>query len=313
MNNNFNFNNYQPARPASPLKGLRDFFMGRSMLSRLIIINVAVFLLVNIAGLFQFFMQIPYLQNGKETNILVYWLALPSNPDTLLHRPWTIISYMFLHENFLHIFFNMLMLYFGGKLFTEYLGSKKLLLTYLLGGIFGGIFYVTAYNIFPVFSNIAGISIVLGASASVLAIIIAIATFIPDYSLNMLFIGKVKFKYMALIFVALDLLSIQKDNPGGHIAHLGGAFWGFIYILALKSKVIGNNLANPFKKLFRRKPKFKGYTSYTRPPVNEDDYNKVRADNQKKTDAILDKIKKSGYSSLTKEEKEFLFKASSKP
>ena len=141
---------------------------------------------------------------------------------------------MFTQEGFFHIFFNMLLLYVGGKIFTDYLSEKKLLTTYIFGGLFGGLFYVASYNIFPAFQNVVSSSIAIGASASVLAILVAIAVYVPNYSITFLLIGRIKLIHVALIFIVIDLLSIEKDNPGGHLAHLGGALWGYSIYNAIK-------------------------------------------------------------------------------
>ena len=230
--NNYNFKNPNNGNPnfgqrqASPFDGMKRFFMSKSMLSRLILINIAVFLFVSLVRLYFYLFQLNPFQFGSDhITVMGYWLAVPSNISLLLQKPWTAFTYMFLHENLWHLFFNMLMLYFGGIIFTQYLGSKKLLITYIFGGLTGAAFYVAAFNVFPAFVQVAPFSIAMGASASVLAIIIAIATYIPDYNIRMFLIGQIKFKWIAVIFVALDLLSIEKDNPGGHIAHLGGAFF----------------------------------------------------------------------------------------
>lgn len=314
-NYNFgNFNNRNPfynQRPPSPIDGIKRFFRSKSLLSRLIIINLAVFLLVNLVKLyFYLFQQNFNLTETGGLTVISYWLAVPSNTELLILKPWTVFTYMFLHESFLHLLFNMIMLYAGGVIFDQYLGKKKLLITYLLGGLSGAIFYISAFNFFPVFSEVNAESVAMGASASVLAIIVAIATYMPDYSLRFLFIGQVKFKWVAIAFIILDLLSIQKGNAGGHIAHLGGAFSGFVYILILKKRLIFNQLFNPIRKFFTPKPKIKS-TGYKR-PVSDDDFNLQRKIHQQKIDAILDKIKKSGYESLSKEEKELLFRESKK-
>lgn len=200
------------------------------------------------------------------------------------------------------------MLYVGGIIFTEYLGNKKLLLVYFFGGITGAAFYIASFNIFPAFAAQVPYSVALGASASVMAIIIAIAAYIPDYTIRLFLIGPVKFKWIAVFFVVLDLLSIEASNPGGHIAHLGGAFFGFLYILLLKKGIIVNQLANPFKKLFKRKPKIK--TAYSKKPQTDDEFRYERKMHEQRIDEILDKIKKSGYESLSKDDKEYLFKES---
>jgi hypothetical protein len=191
------------------------------------------------------------------------------------------------------------------------LGEKRLLWTYLAGGITGGLFYLVSFNIFPAFAQVKDISMALGASASVLAIIVATATYIPDFTVQLLLFGRVKMKYIAIAFVAIDLLSIQSGNPGGHIAHLGGAFWGFIYAYTLKN---GTDLYRFLHFSFYKKPftsqkrsKSAGNQEFKR-PLSDEEYNARKIRKQQKIDAILDKISKSGYSSLTKEEKEFLEK-----
>jgi len=286
------------------------FFFSRNMLSRLILINVVVFILANISGLFLSLYNVPHTHT-----LFTDWFAVPANTAILIQKPWTIFTYMFLQEEFMHIFFNMIMLYFGGTLFMQFLGGKKLLSTYIFGGITGALFYILAFNYFPVFSDVYKISYAIGASASVLAILVAIAVYMPEYTVHLVLFGKVKMKYIALIFVLIDLLSIEKENPGGHIAHLGGALFGFMYIILLKKNynMFGflNPIASFFKNLFKPKPKLKVEYKKGR-PLTDDEYTKVRADKQKIMDGILDKISKRGYDSLTKEEKEFLFSASNK-
>jgi membrane associated rhomboid family serine protease len=291
---------------------LKKFFLSRSMLSRLILINVIVFIIVNLSYLYYYlFNIIP----ESEAFGISYWLAVPASSSALLERPWTLFTYMFLHENFLHIFFNMIMFYFSGTLFMHYLGGKKLLSTYIIGGITGALFYIFAFNFFPVFSEIKDQSVALGASASVLAVLTAIAVYIPNSPVNLFMVFRVKLKYIAIALIIIDLFSIQKDNPGGHIAHLGGALWGFIYIVSLKNKTDLYSVFNPVRKfiinLFRPKPKLRVEYRKER-TVSDDEYNRNRADKQKKMDGILDKISQKGYDSLSKEEKEFLFSSGNK-
>ncbi len=313
---NFNFNNPNSnygQRPPSPLDGIKRFFTGKSMLSILIIINIAVFLIISLFSLYCVLFKINQHHFGDSgPTILGYWLAVPSNIELLLQRPWSVFTYMFLHENLWHLFFNMLMLYFGGVIFNEYLGSKKLLITYIFGGLTGAAFYIAAYNYFPAFETVVPVSTAMGASASVLAIVVAIAAYIPDYKVRLFLIGQIKFKWIAVAFVIMDLLSIkEQDNSGGHLSHLGGAFFGLVYILALKKGLVTKQLFNPLKKLFKRKPKMKA-TYSPKKPVTDDQYYYNKKLHQQKIDSILDKIKKSGYESLSKEDKELLFKESKK-
>jgi membrane associated rhomboid family serine protease len=305
-------------RYQSPFGQIKNFIKGRSALSILILINIAVFILINVAHLFYWLYTLPTGQSYVEgASRITYWLAVPSDLSALLHRPWTLLTYMFVQENFFHIFFNMIVLYFGGKIFTEFLSSRKLVSTYLTGGIAGAVFFIAAYNIFPVFREDVSISVALGASASVLAILIAAATYTPNYAVVLFLIGRIRLKYLALILVVIDILSINRGNPGGHIAHLGGAMWGFVSILAYHKgfKGLGGKLwyrlADFFQRMNRRK-----YTRYkevrSERPFTDEEYNRIRAEKQKKIDAILEKISRSGYDSLTKEEKDLLFRASNK-
>jgi hypothetical protein len=218
---------------------------------------------------------------------------------------------MFLHENIWHILFNMLVLYFSGSIFLEYLGERRFSITYILGGLTGALLYIIAFNIFPVFSPVLNVSTAIGASAAVMAILIAIATYIPHYAVHLLFLGPVKLKYIALFYIVIDLLSISSSNSGGHIAHLGGAIYGYLYI---KSTQRGNDLALNLNKLFNKllvwfKAKPKMNTVYSSNKKRETNVSKA---DQSRVDSILDKISKSGYESLSKEEKEFLFKSSNR-
>jgi len=272
-------------------------------MSRLLIINSAVFLLVNIVYLFYFLLGVNSAGHG-----LSEWLAVPSSIPMLMHKPWTLITYMFLHEDFLHILFNMLVLFWFGKIFTELMNQQKLLNVYLLGGLSGAIAYIVAYNLFPVFASSVLFSTALGASASVMAIVIACAAFAPNYRIYLLFFGPVRIGYIALFYVLLDLVSIRVGNPGGHIAHLGGAAFGYLFGRSMSKGTditawFGHLIAQ-LTSLFKPKPKMK--VSYKR-PVSDYDYNKQKVEKQKEIDIILDKIAKSGYESLSKEEKAFLF------
>lgn len=296
---------------------LKQLFFGKNILSRLILINTVVYLLVTVVKLFSWLFGI-HPAGVVPLSFVGEWMALPSNLSVLAVRPWTVFTYMFLHEGFWHLFFNMIILYFGSVIFLEYLSQKKLLWTYLSGGLAGALFFVLAFNIFPVFDNVKQMAVALGASASVLAIIIAIATYIPDYRVNLFLLGRIKLKYLAIIFVALDILSIQSNNPGGHIAHLGGALWGFVYALSLKKGTdfygFLYNIRLP-RFDFLKTEKYRKFDT-TRPdsgrPLNDEEYNKRRAASQEEIDHILDKIAKSGYASLSKAEKELLFKSSHK-
>lgn len=284
----------------------KDLFKQNPVLKWLLLVNVGLWIMVAFANLSMWLMN-----RGETQNLLVSYLSLPANLSVLLHRPWTAITYMFLHERFWHLFFNVWMLWFGGMIFTRFLSQKQLALTYGLGGLVGALFFILAYNLFPVFETVKYTAVALGASASVLAILVAAATYKPDYGLSLLLFGQLKFKWVAIAFVVIDLLSISAENPGGHIAHLGGAAFGFVYGLILRRSL--NQPAESKRK--KRKPKME-YTPYEeihdepQVPCSDEEYNRQKAERERDVDAILDKIAKDGYASLTAEEKEFLFKNS---
>jgi membrane associated rhomboid family serine protease len=281
---------------------IRESFKKGDMLTRLIYINVAVFVLFSIISLLGFLFQ---------TKIeLIRWFMVPAAVGELAKQPWSLFTYMFLHSGFFHLLINMVWLYFGGQIFMQYLSGRKLLSTYILGGLTGAFLYILAYNAFPVFSEQLAISKALGASASVLAIVIAVATLVPNYTVRLFLLGPVKLKYIGIFSVIMDILSIPNGNAGGHIAHLGGAAFGFIYASQMKE---GRNISAWFESVLDKifiwiKPKPKLKVEYKRPARDDIDYNADKAANQARIDAILDKISQSGYSSLSTDEKNFLFK-----
>lgn len=299
---------YQQQRP-NPIEDLKKFFRNSSILPRLIIINVGIWVLIQVLFLIGWAFNRSDL--FMEQAVLEY-LALPADLSTLLVRPWTLFTYMFLHTSFFHILFNMLWLYWLGKIFLQYLSQKQLLATYILGGLAGGLLYILTYNIFPVFADVLPQARALGASASVMAIVVAIAFWVPNFTIPLLFFGKVKLFYLALALFVIDFFMIRHGNAGGHIAHIGGAVYGFLFVYYMRkgrdmSKILPRiNLDYFLKK--KKKPK----VTYNKRPVSDDDYNRNRAKEQKEIDGILDKISRSGYESLTKHEKELLFKSSNK-
>lgn len=296
-----------PYQSNSIFLSLKQFFKRPGILPRLIIINAAVFLLVYIVNLLFWLFQAK--TDPAQLSPLTRILAIPADLNHLLVKPWTIFTYMFLHEGFFHLFFNMLVLFFGGQIFLQYLSSRKLLSTYILGGLTGAFFYVMAYNIFPVFYDVAQVSIALGASASVLAILVAAATYVPQYTVNLIFIGPVKLKYLAIVFVILDFFSIQGNNPGGHIAHLGGALWGFLYVYTYKN---GTDLYSFFDRFYSNRMHVKPGGRKSAKTMTDEEYNRYRFEEQEIIDQILDKIAKNGYKSLTNKEKEILFRSGNK-
>ena len=283
---------------------MKAFFAQKSALNYLLIANVGIWIMVAMVNV------VAWLFKSESVNILVRFMALPSNLQVLATKPWTAITYMFLHERFWHLFFNVWMLYFGGMIFVRFLSDKKLVWTYVIGGLFGALFFVLAYNVFPVFEDVKQSSFVMGASASVLAILVAAASYKPDYELNLLLFGRLKFKWLAIIFVVIDLLSISAENPGGHIAHLGGALYGFLYgFLMRKDFDFGKIFPFP-KRNGMKYTRYKTVKDEPKRPVSDEQYNQQQAEKERDVDAILDKIAKNGYTSLTQDEKDFLFKNS---
>jgi len=309
----------------NPLDDAKAFVKKNSIFSRLLIINVAVFLAVNLINLI---LRLNMVYEPPEASPLIRWLSVPASLEALAQKPWTILTYMFLQQGFFHLFFNMLVFYVGGRIFLEYMNEKKLLSTYLLGGLAGAILYIAFFNIFPLLRQSVNVSIALGASASVLAILVAIASYVPNYTLHLFLFGRVKLKYVAIVFIALDLINIftvntrnpNEINFGGHIAHVGGALWGYYSIHLMKkghdmSRFLDYFNFKGFWNYFRKpasSPKYKTTSSPGQRPINDDEYNYKKAERQKRVDHILEKISKSGYASLSKEEKEFLFKMSNK-
>lgn len=287
---------------------LKASFRKGTSLTRLIYLNIAVFILIAIGSI------ISFLLDNQELQIkIVNILSVPSSIPALLMRPWTLITYMFTHKDILHILFNLLWLYWFGTIFLEYLDQKKLVAVYLLGGLTGGILYILSFNIFPVFDSVVSTSVAIGASASVMAVVISIATYVPDYSVNLFLLGRIKIKYLALgIFVLTSVLDFSV-NSGGKLAHIGGALFGYLYTFNLRQgRDLGkwvNRVIDFFVTMFKPKKKMK--VTYKR-PVTDYDYNKIKAERQERINIILDKISKGGYDSLTREEKDFLFRESQK-
>lgn len=280
----------------------------RNVVIQLIGINVIVFivtLLVNAAGFL--------FKDPATIKTFVSWVAVPPALSDLAHKPWTLFTYMFVHdyETLWHIFFNMLILYFAGRIFLSELGPKRLWGTYILAGLSGAILFIISFNIFPVFNEFMHRPMV-GASASVIGILIAIAVYMPNMEVNLILLGPVKLKWIALFFMLMDLVKLTDGNAGGHIAHFGGALYGFLYItylrkgkdLSLGFMSMGSRIRNAFK------PKPKMRVEYSSKQKQSSKRSKSDMQNQEVIDAILDKIARSGYDSLSKEEKEILFKAS---
>lgn len=289
------------------LEDIKYQFKTGNILMQLIYINGGVFISMMLVHVFLYLL-------GKESLYaqIVELLSVPAAPSALLYRPWAILTHMFIHAGFLHIIFNMMWLYFGGQIFLNFLDSKKLLSTYILGGLSGALVFILMMNVVPRFAPTVLGATALGASAAVLAIVVAAATTAPNFVVRLVLIGPVKLKYIALVSVVLDVLLIPSGNAGGHFGHLGGALWGFLFAWQLKK---GRNLTIDFlKPIFWLRDGFPKRTSNIkvvhRKPKSDIEFNSNKAATQEQVDAILDKIKRSGYDTLSKKEKEILFKAS---
>lgn len=301
---------------ADILDDLKRTFRQGNIVVRLIYINVAVFvlglLLAVVLGLFNI-----------DINYLLRDLYLPADLLQLLRRPWTLITYMFMHAGIWHLLGNMLWLYWFGKLFLYFFSSKHLRGLYVVGGLAGALLYIVAYNLFPAFSTQLYSATLVGASASVLAIAIATAVREPDFRINLMLIGPVKLKYFALFIVLFDVLYVESDNAGGHLAHLGGALAGWWFVRGLGQgydvthwvNVCIDAVGGLFHKRGRkpRKPKMKVHVNNARGNRAADyEYNARKKTQSDEVDRILEKLKKSGYSSLSEEEKRKLFEASNR-
>lgn len=236
------------------------------------------------------------------------WLALSSSLDSFGLNPWTVFSYMFLHAGFLHLLFNMMVLHFAGRLFSTFFTQRQMLGLYILTGIFSGLVFVGVYSMLGISTKLVG------ASGAIMGVLIATAVYAPYMELRLALIGRVKLWQVALVLLLFDLVQLPIENSGGHLAHLAGALFGFIYIKTLQrgfdlSKPISilHDFFEDLQKPKKKKPPFKAVHKNSN--INTTNSNFSKDINQKKIDDILDKISQSGYDSLTKEEKEFLFKA----
>lgn len=290
---------------------LKRLFFEKDMLRKLIYINIGVFILVRLMAV----VLTLFAVKGGGSGFLQY-LQLPSYLELLYHRLWTVFTYMFTHFDFLHILFNMLWLYWFGKLFLMFFNERQLCGLYIMGGIAGAAMFVFAYNTFPYFEEKMYSSYLMGASASVMAIVFAVSFYRKDFEINLLLLGRIKLIYLALATLLIDLLAITSDNAGGHIAHLGGALFGVVYALAAMR---GTDLTAPANRvidwmvnLFKRKPNMHVTYNKTRPQETDYEYNARKNRQTAEIDAILDKLRRSGYASLSSEEKKKLFDASKK-
>jgi len=302
----------------SIVQDIRTAFSRRdNALVQLILLNVLVFAAVVLLE------AITFLGQASGAQVLVMrQLELSANLGILLRHPWTVLTYAFTHQGFFHILFNMLNLYWFGQLLREYLGDRRLVSIYVLGALAGTAVFLLAYNLIPILRPAADAGqMVLGASAAVTAVIVAAATLLPDYTFMLILIGPVKIKWIAAAVVLISLAGVNGNNTGGEIAHLGGALLGFVFIKQLQA---GRDLGRPvqavgnwFIRLTSRRPTMRVSSSTRRPePVAASATSAARKSAapgqplQDEIDTILDKISRSGYESLSKDEKQKLFRAS---
>ena len=280
------------------INNLKQRFLSAGMLEKLIYVNIAVFIIglltISFSGLY-----------GTRTSFLTEWFALPSDLDKFITRPWSLVSYGFLHAGFIHILFNCIALYFIGNLFIQYFTQKQLLNFFLLGTFFGGVLYIFSQSFFPLFEGEN--SYLVGASAGISAIFVGIATYIPNYELKFPLIGYIKLWHITAFWITLDIIGLVGANAGGSFSHIGGALFGFLYVNKASNKQI--NLFDNLSTLFKRKKKSPLKTVHKSKVKNKHSNSDL---NQQQVDQILDKISKSGYDTLTKSEKEFLFKQGKK-
>ena len=234
------------------------------------------------------------------------WVAISSEPMLVLTRPWTLLTYAFFHYGFLHLFFNMMVLNFSSRLFLIFFTQKQYLGLYILSAIFSGLCFVISFYFLHQTSSMVG------ASAAIMALLVATTTYQPLMEIRLLLIGNVKLWHITAVILLLDLLQIQVNNTGGHIAHLSGAFFGYIYIKLLQNGTDLSKIVDSVLSLFNKKkstPFKKVHVNPKRPAVKRESKIVVKDKTQQQLDEILDKISQSGYDSLTADEKEFLFKA----
>jgi membrane associated rhomboid family serine protease len=299
----------------SIVQDIRSAFSRRdNALMQLILLNVLVF-----AGLIVLRTILTVSSASGYYPPVLRQFELSSALPVLLRHPWTVLTYAFTHEGFFHILFNLLNLYWFGQLLREYLGDRRLVSIYVLGALAGAAIFLLSYNLIPAFQPAVG-SPMIGASAAVTAIIVASATLLPDYTFMLILLGPVKIKWIAAVVVLVSLAGVNGGNPGGEIAHLGGALLGFVYIKQLQA---GRDLGRPVQaigdwvsKLFSRRPTMRVSTARRPEPVTTTSASGSKKPAvagqplQDEIDTILDKISRSGYESLSKDEKQKLFRAS---
>ncbi|MET4106877.1 rhomboid family intramembrane serine protease [Hymenobacter sp. UYP22] len=299
----------------SIITDIRTAFSRDNSLHKLLLLNVLVFVflvltkaIMSLSGVGAYFLNV-----ARQ-------FQLPSDLPSLLRHPWTLLTYAFSHLEFWHILFNLLNLYYFGALVREYLGDRRLVSLYVLGALAGAVLFLLSFNLLPTLQPMVGLSL-LGASASVTAIIMAAATLLPDYTFMLFLLGPVRIKYIAAVVILLSVLAINQGNPGGGIAHIGGALIGFLFVKQLQA---GRDLGRPvqavgdfFVRLVTGRPNLRvthrsAAATAAAPAASKAKASATSLPGEDEINLILDKISHSGYESLSKEEKQKLFRASQK-
>ncbi len=262
------------------------YISGLNIVEKIILFNITVYLLPFVLK------TVLFLFNIKGLSI-VNWFTIDATLSEFILKPWSILTYGFIHGSFSHIFWNMLILYYFGNILKNIFGEKLILNLFLSGIVAGGLTYLISYNLFPVFKGIN--SVMIGASAGVMSVLFFLAAYDPQYRIRIIFFD-IKILYIALFLFFYDIIQIPLNNSGGHIAHIGGALWGYYYSVKYNN---GSDLVNSILTYFKKNKNNKPSVKYKKDNKNF---------NQDKIDEILDKISDSGYDSLTKSEKEYLFK-----
>jgi len=288
---------------------LRQYF-DEGPVSKLMLTLIGVFGLIALLQVLQLLTKVPF------ADAVLRYLVLPAQPAALLWKPWTLLTYNLVHEGFLHLLFNVLYLFFAGRLFVDFVGAQRFIPTFLLGGLAGGLFYVLCYNLFPYFAPVLDQATNRGASAGVMAILFGLTAKVPGLNVRLFFVLDVKLWMIALLLLLLDLAYLPEGNAGGHLAHLGGAAFGYLSVNQLDQ---GRDWTSWLSRLWERRPtgrkmRRKGPLSVVKGPGTAETLRARKPSqlDQAQLDALLDKISRSGYDSLSPEEKELLFRMSQK-
>ncbi len=288
---------------------IKQFFMSKSSLSTVMAICIMLWAMLGLTGMIEYLFE---LHRHHLSDTILPWIAMSSDITAVLYHPWTIVSYMFVHQSLFHLLWNMVMLYFAGTMVTHYMGERRMLKIFLWSGVAGAMLYLGCYNIFPVFRH--STSQLIGCSAGALGLFFAAAAHNPNEPVSIWPFRTLRFPMigLAFMFLLLDFLTIPRGNSGGHIAHIGGSICGYLMVWCQQRQVFGgvqrffaSLKPKPKQKKKQRNPHMESHRGGR--PMSDDEYNRRQKEEQARIDAILDKISASGYASLTKEEKDTLF------